>query len=99
MKLSRQAWVSIRAMIVFTAVLGVLYPAVIWVIGLAMPSQSNGSLVRQNGQVVGSSLIGQTFPDKKGKALPECSSRGRRPPARATTGPPPADRTTGPRTR
>src|SRR4051794_33499051 len=36
-----------------------------------MPSQSNGSLVRQNGQVVGSSLIGQSFTDKKGNALPE----------------------------
>jgi K+-transporting ATPase ATPase C chain len=71
MKLSRQAWVSIRAMIVFTVVLGLLYPAVIWVIGLAMPSQSNGSLVRENGQVVGSSLIGQSFTDKKGNALPQ----------------------------
>ena len=71
MKLSRQAWVSLRAMIVFTVVLGVLYPAAIWVIGLAMPSQSNGSLLRQNGQVVGSSLIGQSFTDKKGNALPE----------------------------
>ena len=71
MKLSRQAWVSIRAMIVFTIVLGMLYPAVIWVIGLAMPSQSNGSLIRQNGQVVGSSLIGQSFTDKKGNALPQ----------------------------
>ena len=71
MKLSRQAWVSIRAMIVFTVVLGVLYPAAIWVIGLAMPSQSNGSLIRENGQVVGSSLIGQSFTDKKGNALPE----------------------------
>ncbi len=71
MKLSRQAWVSLRAMLVFTVVLGVLYPAAIWVIGLAMPSQSNGSLVRQNGQVVGSSLIGQSFTDKKGNALPQ----------------------------
>jgi len=58
-------------MVVLTVVLGVLYPAVIWVIGLAMPSQSNGSLVRENGQVVGSSLIGQSFTDKKGNALPE----------------------------
>ena len=58
-------------MIVFTVVLGILYPAVIWVIGLAMPSQSNGSLVRQSGQVVGSSLIGQSFTDKKGNALPQ----------------------------
>lgn len=71
MKLSRQAWVSIRAMIVITVVCGMLYPATIWVIGLALPSQSNGSLVSQNGQVVGSSLIGQSFTDKKGNALPE----------------------------
>jgi len=71
MKLSRHAWVALRAMIVFTVVLGVLYPAVIWVIGLAMPSQSNGSLIRENGQVVGSSLIGQSFTDKKGNALPQ----------------------------
>ncbi|MEO6116579.1 MAG: potassium-transporting ATPase subunit KdpC, partial [Pseudolysinimonas sp.] len=66
-----QAWVSIRAMIVITVVCGMLYPATIWVIGLALPSLSNGSLVSQNGQVVGSSLIGQSFTDKKGNALPE----------------------------
>ena len=71
MKLSRQAWVSIRAMIVLTIVLGILYPTAIWVIGLALPAQSNGSLVSQGGEVVGSSLIGQSFTDKKGKALPE----------------------------
>lgn len=71
MKLSRQAWVSIRAMLVITIVCGILYPAAIWVIGLAMPGQSNGSLVSQNGKVVGSSLIGQSFTDKKGNALPQ----------------------------
>ena len=71
MKLSRQAWTALRAMLVFTIVLGIIYPATVWVIGLAMPSQSNGSLVTQNGKVVGSSLIGQSFTDKKGAALPE----------------------------
>jgi K+-transporting ATPase ATPase C chain len=71
MKLSRQAWVSLRAMLIITVVCGLLYPAVIWVIGLAMPSLSNGSLIRQDGQVVGSSLIGQSFTDKKGNALPQ----------------------------
>ncbi len=71
MKLSRQAWVSIRAMIVITIVCGLVYPAVIWVIGLALPAQTNGSLVSQNGKVVGSSLIGQSFTDKKGNALPQ----------------------------
>ncbi len=71
MKLSRQAWVSIRAMLVITIVCGILYPAAIWVIGLAMPGQSNGSLISQNGRVVGSSLIGQSFTDTKGNALPQ----------------------------
>jgi K+-transporting ATPase ATPase C chain len=71
MKLSRQAWVSIRAMIVLTIVCGILYPTAIWVVGLALPAQSNGSLVSQDGAVVGSSLIGQSFTDKKGNALPE----------------------------
>lgn len=71
MKLSRQAWVSVRAMIVITVVCGILYPAAIWVIGLAMPSQSNGSLVTRNGQVVGSALIGQSFADAKGNEFPE----------------------------
>jgi K+-transporting ATPase ATPase C chain len=71
MKVSRQAWVSIRAMIVITVVCGMLYPAAIWVIGLALPSQSTGSLVSHSGQVVGSSLIGQSFTDTKGNALPQ----------------------------
>ena len=72
MKLSRQAWTAIRAMIVLTIVLGILYPAVIWLAGLAMPSQSNGSLLRNpSGEVVGSSLIGQSFTDKKGNPLPQ----------------------------
>jgi K+-transporting ATPase ATPase C chain len=71
MKLSRQAWVSIRAMIVLTIVCGILYPTAIWVIGLALPGQSNGSLVSQDGKVVGSSLIGQSFTDKKGNAVPD----------------------------
>lgn len=71
MKLSRQAWVSIRAMLVITIVCGILYPTAIWVFGLAMPTRSNGSLVSQDGKVVGSSLIGQSFTDEKGNALPE----------------------------
>jgi len=71
MKLTRQAWTALRAMIVLTVVLGILYPAAIWVVGLAMPGQSNGSLLRDaNGKVVGSSLIGQSYTDAKGNPLP-----------------------------
>ncbi len=68
----RQTWTAIRALLVLTVVLGILYPAVILGIGqLAMPSQANGSLERVNGEVVGSSLIGQSFTDSDGNALPE----------------------------
>ncbi|MEL4318244.1 potassium-transporting ATPase subunit KdpC [Leifsonia sp. YIM 134122] len=69
---SRQYWVAIRAMLVLTLLLGVLYPLAITVIGqVAAPAQANGSLVRVDGRVVGSSLIGQGFTDADGNALPE----------------------------
>ena len=69
---ARQYWVAIRAMLVLTVVLGIGYTAVITAIGqLALPWQSNGSLVQVDGKAVGSALIGQGFTDKKGNALPE----------------------------
>jgi potassium-transporting ATPase KdpC subunit len=67
----RQTWTAVRALLVFTIALGVLYPAVITLAGLALPAQSNGSLLRVDGEVVGSSLIGQSFTDIDGTALPE----------------------------
>jgi len=69
---ARQYWVAIRAMLIFTAVLGVGYTAVITGVGqLALNSNANGSLVESGGQTVGSSLIGQSFADADGAALPE----------------------------
>jgi K+-transporting ATPase ATPase C chain len=68
----RQYWVAVRAMLIFTAVLGIGYTAVITGIGqLVLPWQSNGSTVTADNQVVGSALIGQSFTDKKGNALPQ----------------------------
>lgn len=69
----RQAGVSIRAMLVFTVVLGVGYTALITGIGqLAFPWQAGGSLVTDRaGEVVGSALIGQSFTDADGNPLPE----------------------------
>jgi K+-transporting ATPase ATPase C chain len=58
-------------MIIFTVVLGVVYPLVITGIGLLAPSQANGSMLSVGGKVVGSALIGQSFTDKKGNALPQ----------------------------
>ncbi|MBT9606976.1 potassium-transporting ATPase subunit KdpC [Microbacterium sp.] len=69
----RTAGVAVRAMLVFTAVLGVGYMLLITGIGqLALPAQANGSLVRSaDGAVVGSTLIGQSFQDADGQALPQ----------------------------
>ena len=69
----RTHWVAIRAMLLFTLVLGVGYTLVITAIGqLALPAQANGSVVRNaDGDVVGSALIGQPFTDADGNPLPE----------------------------
>jgi len=71
--LARPYWVALKAMLVFTVVLGIAYPLVITVVGqVALPAQANGSLVHSaDGTVVGSSLIGQSFTDADGNALPE----------------------------
>lgn len=69
---SRQTWTAIRAMLIFTLALGIVYPLAVTAVGqLAMPAQANGSLVRVDGEIVGSSLIGQSFTDADGNALPE----------------------------
>ena len=69
----RTTGVAIRAMLVFTALLGVVYAAAVTGIGqLALPWQANGSLVRDaGGEPVGSALIGQSWADGEGEALPE----------------------------
>ena len=68
----RQTWTAVRALLIMSCVLGVAYPLAVTGIGqLALSDQANGSLVRVDGQVVGSSLIGQSFTDADGAALPE----------------------------
>lgn len=69
----RQSGVAVRTLIAATLVLGVGYTALITGVGqLALPAQANGSLVTDAaGRVVGSALIGQSFTDADGAALPQ----------------------------
>ncbi|NNM47043.1 MULTISPECIES: potassium-transporting ATPase subunit KdpC [Micrococcales] len=69
----RTIWVATRAMALLTLALGVGYTLLITGIGqLALPAQANGSIVtNQDGDPVGSALIGQSFTDEDGNPLPE----------------------------
>ena len=53
---------SIAATLLLAVLCGGIYPVVVWAVGQGMfPDKANGSLVRFNGKVVGSALIGQGF--------------------------------------
>ena len=69
----RVHWVAVRAMVMFTLVVGVAYTLVVTGIGqLVLPGQAGGSVVRDAaGRVVGSALIGQSFSDADGNPLPQ----------------------------
>jgi K+-transporting ATPase ATPase C chain len=68
----RQTWTAVRALLILTVVLGIVYPLAILGVGqLALPAQANGQLVTVDDEVVGSAIIGQSFSDADGAALPE----------------------------
>jgi K+-transporting ATPase ATPase C chain len=68
----RQHLAALRALLVLSVIVGVVYPLAVAAVGqLAFHNQANGSLIERNGQVVGSSLIGQPFVDDKGNPLPQ----------------------------
>jgi K+-transporting ATPase ATPase C chain len=57
---------SLLAIVVITVVLGLAYPlAVTGISQVVFPGQADGSLVKVDGEVVGSSLIGQEFKGKR----------------------------------
>jgi potassium-transporting ATPase KdpC subunit len=57
---------ALVVLVVLTAITGLLYPlAITGIAGVVFPRQAQGSLVERDGQIVGSSSIGQLFTSDK----------------------------------
>jgi K+-transporting ATPase ATPase C chain len=57
---------AVVLLILFSALTGLVYPlAITGVAQIAMPYQANGSLIENNGVIVGSTLIGQWFKSER----------------------------------
>ena len=58
--LLKQTAAGLRVLIVLTVLLGVIYPLAVWAIGRlpGLNANAEGSVISQNGQAAGSSLIG-----------------------------------------
>jgi K+-transporting ATPase ATPase C chain len=64
--LRHRLWPAFVLLVVMTIITGAAYPAIVTAIAqVAFPSQANGSMITVNGEVVGSSLIGQCFDQDK----------------------------------
>ncbi|MBX3022135.1 MAG: potassium-transporting ATPase subunit KdpC [Bdellovibrionales bacterium] len=62
----KSIFISLRLLLVMTVLTGIVYPIAVTLIGQAIfPRESSGSLIEQNGKVIGSSLIGQKFAQDK----------------------------------
>ena len=59
---TRQVWAAARMLVVMTVLVGLAYPlAMTGFAQVVFPHKADGSLVKQDGKLVGSSLIGQSF--------------------------------------
>jgi K+-transporting ATPase ATPase C chain len=68
----RQYLAALRVLLVLTLVVGVAYPLAVTAVGqVAFASKADGSMVSVDGATVGSRLIGQSFTDADGAALPQ----------------------------
>ena len=61
-----QLWAAIKTFLVITVLVGIAYPLVVTgVAQIAFKHAADGSLIKQNGTVVGSELLGQEFKGAK----------------------------------
>lgn len=69
----RQHTAALRALLLLTVIVGLAYPVFIWLVAQipGLQDMANGSIVQANGKPLGSSLIGQSFTDSDGNALPK----------------------------
>ncbi len=58
----KSLFTSVMLIAIFIVILGLGYPLAVYIIGqIAFPHQANGSLISENGRIIGSELIGQPF--------------------------------------
>ena len=71
--LLRQHLAAVRALLVLTAITGIAYPLVVWAVAMlpGLNDKAQGSIIEVAGKPVGSSLIGQSFTDTDGNAIPK----------------------------
>ena len=69
----RQYAAALRILLVLTVIVGIGYPLLITAISQVpgLKSRADGSLIKVDGKVVGSTLIGQSFTDSSGNPLPQ----------------------------
>ncbi|MGW5917784.1 potassium-transporting ATPase subunit C [Nocardia fluminea] len=67
----RQHLAALRALLVLTVITGIVYPMAVFAIAHlpGLDENAEGSLIERDGELVGSSLIGQSFTDADGKAI------------------------------
>ncbi|MFI6168165.1 potassium-transporting ATPase subunit C [Nocardia sp. NPDC051052] len=67
----RQHFAALRALLVLTVITGIVYPLAVFAVAQipGLHDKADGSLIKVDGKVVGSSLIGQSFIDPDGKAM------------------------------